>query len=290
MGNPKSNTLSNKQQAVIYILISAFGFATMSMLVKLSGDLPVMQKSFFRNFIAALVALVTIKKAGTSLAVKRENVGGMLARSIFGTVGMVCNYYSVQYMILPDSTILAKLSPFFTILYSWFLLREKVNRRQWAAIFISFFGCVLVIQPSFSSGQVFPALIAILGGVTAGIAYAYVRFLTQRGEDKAVIIFYFSTFSCLVSVPFMIVGFAPMTLFQTLALIGAGIAAAIGPFGMTNAYARAPGRFLGPFEYSQLLFSAIYSFFIFSEIPTAIGLVGYAIILVVSIWMLKSGD
>ena len=124
----------------------------------------------------------------------------------------------------------------------------------------------------------------------AGIAYAYVRFLTQRGEDKAVIIFYFSTFSCLVSVPFMIVGFAPMTLFQTLALIGAGIAAAIGQFGMTNAYARAPGRFLGPFEYSQLLFSAIYSFFIFSEVPTAIGLVGYAIILVVSIWMLKSGD
>lgn len=285
-----NSSLSNKQKAVIYILISAFGFATMSMLVKLSGDLPLMQKSFFRNFIAALVALASIKQAGGSLYVKKENRLGMLARSVFGTIGMLCNYYALRYMILPDSTILAKLSPFFTILYSWFLLHEKVSKRQWMAITISFFGCVFVLQPSFSSGQLFPALIAILGGATAGIAYSYVRFLTQRGEGKTVIIFYFSAFSCLISVPSMLFNFKPMTAVQTLALVGSGIAAAVGQFGMTNAYARAPGRFLGPFEYSQLLFSAIYSYLIFGEVPTLVGLLGYGIILAVSLWMLKSEE
>lgn len=273
---------------MLYILISSFGFASMSMLVKLSGDLPLMQKSFFRNLIAAMVAAATMRKMGVAFHVKRENWSNMLARSAYGTVGLVCNYYAVQYMILPDSTILAKLSPFFTILFSWLLLHEKVKPRQWAAITISFLGCVLVIQPSFSSGQSFPAMIAILGGATAGIAYTYVRLLTQRGEEKTMIIFCFSAFSCLVAVPFLLLDFAPMTAAQLIFLVGSGVAAAVGQFGMTSAYALAPGRFLGPFEYSQLLFSAIYSFFIFSEVPTALGVVGYCVILLVSIWMLRS--
>lgn len=116
----------------------------------------------------------------------------------------------------------------------------------------------------------------------------YVRFLTRRGEEKNVIIFYFSLFSCLVSIPFMLAAFSPMSTFQVITLIGSGIAAAVGQFGMTNAYARAPGRFLGPFEYSQLLFSAIYSYFIFGQVPTLVGLMGYGVILAVSLWMLKS--
>ncbi len=285
---PEKFKLSDKQKAVLFMLLSAGGFATMSMLVKLSGSLPLMQKSFFRNFIAAIVALVSMKKIGVPFVVQKQNRSAMLARSVLGTIGLVCNYYAVSHMILPDSTILAKLSPFFTILSSWFLLRERVSRRQWIAITLSFVGCTFVVQPSFASGSMFPSMIAILGGVTAGIAYTYVRLLTQRGEEKTMIIFCFSAFSCLVSVPFLLFHFAPMTLAQLVMLIGSGVAAAVGQFGMTNAYALAPSRFLGPFEYSQLLFSAAYGYFIFQEVPTAMGLLGYCVILLVSLWMLRS--
>ena len=72
--------------------------------------------------------------------------------------------------------------------------------------------------------------------------------------------------------------------------IGSGVAAAVGQFGMTNAYALAPGRVLGAFVYSQLLFSALYSFFIFAELPTSVGVLGYFVILAVSIWMLTSEE
>lgn len=270
------------------MLISALGFSSMSMLVKLSGPLPLMQKSFFRNLIAAAVAAVSMRRLGMPMIVQRENLHPMLARSIFGTIGLVCNYYAVSHMILSDSTILAKLSPFFTILSSWILLHEKVSRRQWIAICLSFVGCLLVVQPSFAGGGSFPALIAILGGITAGIAYTYVRLLTQRGEQKAMIIFCFSAFSCLVSVPFLLFDFAPMTLAQLAMLLGSGVAAAVGQFGMTNAYALAPSRFLGPFEYSQLILSAGYGFIIFHELPTPMGLMGYAVIVLVSLWMLQS--
>lgn len=283
-------TASERRQAVFYILISSFGFATMSMLVKLSGDLPVMQKCFFRNFVAAIVAFVSIRKTGGSLYVKKENRLGLAARVLFGTIGLLSNYYALQYLILPDATILGKLSPFFTILCSAVLLHEGVSSRQWAAIVISFIGCLFVVRPSFSGGSLFPYLVAILGGATSGIAYSFVRFLTMRGENKTAIIFYFSMMSCLVAVPSLVFDYAPMTWTQLCLLIGAGVAAAVGQFGMTNAYCRAPGRFLGPYEYSQLLFSAAYSFIIFHQVPTAVGVLGYCIIIAVSLWMLNSGE
>ena len=44
-----------KNKGIMFIVISALCFAVMNLFVKLSGDLPAIQKSFFRNFIAAFI-------------------------------------------------------------------------------------------------------------------------------------------------------------------------------------------------------------------------------------------
>lgn len=49
-----------KNKGVQFILLSAFFFAVMNLFVKLSGDLPSVQKSFFRNLVAAGVAAVIL--------------------------------------------------------------------------------------------------------------------------------------------------------------------------------------------------------------------------------------
>ena len=51
------SSISKKQQAIIYIICSAFFFALMNMFVRMSGDLPSIQKSFFRNLVAFFFAL-----------------------------------------------------------------------------------------------------------------------------------------------------------------------------------------------------------------------------------------
>lgn len=43
-------------KAVIFLIASAFFFALMNMFVRLSGDIPTIQKTFFRNFFALLIA------------------------------------------------------------------------------------------------------------------------------------------------------------------------------------------------------------------------------------------
>lgn len=44
--------LSKKSKAIGFIIMSAFGFAMMAAFVRLAGDLPFTQKTFFRNLVA----------------------------------------------------------------------------------------------------------------------------------------------------------------------------------------------------------------------------------------------
>ena len=50
--------MNTKNKAIVCILISEFGFSIMNLCVKLSGDLPSIEKSFFRNLVAAIIAFI----------------------------------------------------------------------------------------------------------------------------------------------------------------------------------------------------------------------------------------
>ena len=105
-----------------------------------------------------------------------------------------------------------------------------------------------------------------------------VRMLGQRGERGPVIVFVFSAFSCLFAVPFILFNYSPMTLSQLLFLLGAGLFAAGGQFSVTAAYCNAPAREISVYDYSQVLFSAIYGFFIFGDLPDLYSFIGYILV------------
>ena len=50
--------ISEKNKGIIYIICAAFFFALMNTLVKCAGDIPSIQKSFFRNIIAMIFAFI----------------------------------------------------------------------------------------------------------------------------------------------------------------------------------------------------------------------------------------
>ena len=152
-------------------------------------------------------------------------------------------------MNIADANILNKLSPFFAILMSIFILKEKPNKIEWLSVLMAFIGAAFVAKPGAGIAS-FPALIAILGGFTAGTAYTYVRKLGLAGERGPVIVMYFSLFSTLVLLPGLILNFHPMTMKQLAFLLLAGTSAAGGQLAITAAYQHAPARDISVFDYS----------------------------------------
>lgn len=149
----------------------------------------------------------------------------------------------------------------------------------------AFVGALCIIKPSFANAHLFPSLIGLLGGFGAGLAYTMVRRLGQIGENKAFIVFFFSAFSCVVTLPNLLFAFEPMTWKQLLCLVMAGVSAAGGQFGVTSAYCYAPAKEISVYDYTQIIFAAGLGFLLFAQIPDWLSILGYCIIIVMAVVM-----
>ena len=273
-----SARLAGRRKGILFILLSAFFFCLMSVFVRLAGDVPTMQKAFFRNIVAAILAAILLARSKSGFSFQRKNLPDLLLRSSIGTAGILCNFWAVDHLRIADANILNKLSPFFAILMSIFILKEKPNRIEWLSVLLAFIGAAFVAKPSAGIAS-FPALIAILGGFTAGTAYTYVRKLGLEGERGPVVVMFFSAFSTLVLLPNLLLHYHPMTMKQLIFLIFAGMSAAGGQLSITTAYQNAPARDISVFDYSQVVYAAIFGLILFGEIPDVWSIVGYVIII-----------
>ena len=276
--------MKQKYKGIIYIIMAAFCFAMMSTFVRLAGDLPSVQKSFFRNIVALVFASVILVKNKIGFSGDKKNLFLLIVRATCGTIGILCNFYAVDHLLLPDATMLNKMSPFFAIIFSYLFLKEKVNFVQVFSVIGAFIGCLFIIKPS-GNMDVFPAVIGLIGGMGAGAAYTAVRCLGQRGEKGPFIVFFFSAFSSLVVLPVVMMNYVPMSMPQFLSLIMAGLSAAGGQFAVTAAYCHAPAKEISVYDYSQVIFSAIMGFFLFGQVPDQYSLIGYVLICGMAVYM-----
>ena len=109
---------------------SAFCFSLMNMFVRLAGDLPTPQKAFFRNEVALLFAIVILVKSGEGFHIGKGNFKYLFLRSFAGTVGIFGNFYAVDHLAQSDASMLNKMSPFCVIVFSYFILKEKLTHWQ----------------------------------------------------------------------------------------------------------------------------------------------------------------
>lgn len=273
--------MEKKSKAVIYMLLSALFFAFMAAMVKLSGDVPVLEKVFFRNLISLFVAFGALKNSNGSIFGKKENQKYLIARSFLGLTGVFLYFYSISKLNLADSAMLNKLSPFFITIFAVIFLKEKLTPMKVISMFVVFLGALLVIKPQWNLSVV-PAISGFLSAAFAGGAYTLVRFLKNR-ENPATIVFYFSFVSVIGTLPFMLVNFAIPTKIQFVYLVLTGVFAAVAQFALTYSYKYAPASEVAIYNYVNIVFSAIIGFFIWGEIPDILSISGGSIITLMAI-------
>ena len=139
-----------------------------------------MQKAFFRNAFALVIAIGTLIAKKEKFIITKDFGYDIFFRCLFGTTGLIANFYAIDKLVLADSNMLNKLSPFYAIILSIPLLKEKPSKTDIIATIIAFIGALFIIRPTGTNMELIPSLVGLYGGFGAGCAYVFVRELPVR--------------------------------------------------------------------------------------------------------------
>ena len=273
--------MSNKSQAVIFMLLSALAFALMSVFVRLTGDLPTTEKVFFRLLISSVVVFFMLLKAKLPILGKKWNQKLLIARTIFGLIAILLYFYGINYIYLADAAMLSRLNPFFVSFFAWFFLKEKLPPFQLIALLLVFLSSLLIIKPSFNL-NLMPTLAIVGAAALTGGSHTIIRALKFK-EHPLTIVFYFSFISMLVLLPFVIINFKMPTTEQWWCMLGIGISGVVSQIFLTHAYRHAKASEISIYSYSTIIFATILGFVFWREVSDLMSIIGGIIIIGISI-------
>ena len=269
--------MSNKQQAILLMLLSTLSFSVMQLIVKLSsGDIPTMEQVFARNFVTLIFGFVMARRVKAPLCGHSGSRLLLLGRAVCGYIGVAGYFYATTNMNVADASLLHRSSPFFVMLFSAMFLKNRLGWKQITALLLAFGGAVLVIDPSFRS-DLLPAAAGLASAAGAGAAYVIINALRGR-ENNATIIFAFSAVSCLLSVVFGFGSFIMPSGSDWLMLAGIGVFAGAGQVLLTSAYKMTEPGEVSIINYTGILFSALFGTVFLNETLGVRSICGMALI------------
>src|SRR6185503_14947257 len=135
------------RRAALFMVLSAFLFALMSVGVKVSSrTLPNLEVVFFRNGIGLLALLPWVVPLGWR-GLATRNLPEHLVRGSAGLASMYCFFYAIAHLRLADAVLLNYSIPLFMPVVENVWLGEPFPRRLWWPIALGFFGIVLILKP-----------------------------------------------------------------------------------------------------------------------------------------------
>lgn len=207
---------------------------------------------------------------------QKPNLGLHVGRSAFGWAGVTLMFAAVGKIPLGDATAISFLNPVFAMIFAIPFLGERVGKWRWLAATIAFVGALILLRPGASSLQT-GALLALAAAVLLGLEVIFIKRLSGT-EPPFQILLVNNTIGFLIAVGFGLAVWQMPTPAQWLGMAGVGLSMASAQALFVNSMARADASLLAPFTYATLIFATLYDFLFFGVVPTALSVLGAAII------------
>ena len=264
----------NIKKASILMLLSAFSFAIMQMAVKYSAQtVPVVELVVMRNLILVFTATISLKKQGKPLVRDKKNIPKLFLRGFFGMLGVLLYFIATKYLPTAEAAILQKSSPFFVVVFAAILLKEKVTKIDVISLILAFVGVAIITKPT-GDFNIY-SIVAFLSALFAAMAYVIIGMLKGKEEGETVMLA-FGLVTVVILAPFMIKGFKVPNAKEALGMLMVGIGGACGQYFLTKSYLMAPASKVSIYNYSSVVFSSIFGYFLFGDkidFATGIGMV-----------------
>ncbi len=168
------------------MLLSSLFSAVNGALAKiLSEDLSALEIVFFRNLIGVIFILLMLKHTPGTFS--RNHLGSLILRGVLGFSAMIMFFYTITTIPLGVAITLNKTSPFFVAVLAFWLLRERASRTSIMALFIGFFGVILITKPQGMFID-YDHFLGILGGFFAAAAYTTIRKIKDHFDSRVIVL------------------------------------------------------------------------------------------------------
>lgn len=277
--------MSDNAKAILWALIAAALYAGVAALAKLAvQDYHVLQILFVRQGVVLASSLPgTVRSFPAGLRTRRP--GLHLVRLGGAFIALTCGIWAVAVLPLTVATTLAFAQVFFVALLARVFLAEQVGWHRLSAVIAGFVGVIVVMRPGVEGVVALHALIPILGALGAAAAITAVRSLSQT-ETTATLLLYQALFvGALSGVPLFWLWQTPDLAGWCLLLVMGGMSA-LGQWLGVRALRLGEASVVGPIEYSKLIYATVLGFVVFHELPDGYTLLGAAIIVGASLYIL----
>ncbi len=160
--------------AIVTMLLAILCVDMYMVVIKFLGnEYTVIQLAVFRNIAGVIPLFLLILFTKEYISVFKDLNSKFIILSFLRGLGFLSMnifiFISVINLDFATAMVLTFSSPFFIVILSIFFLKDKVGIYRWSAIFIGFFGVVLIVRPTsdiFSYYSIFPILTAIAWAFT----------------------------------------------------------------------------------------------------------------------------
>ncbi|MCK6264959.1 DMT family transporter [Vibrio sp. ZSDE26] len=278
------NFLSSVPLGLRYMFISALAFSLMSACVKLVSHhgIPVFEIVAARALVSLIISYIDVKRKRISLWGNNRKL--LFARGAVGSLALICVYYAIATLPLAEATILQYLHPVFTAILALLFLKERIQLSTMLCIAFCLTGLFFIVNPgsAFEGAVELPPIsiaAALFGAFGSAIAYVIVKRLSTT-EDTSVIIVYFPLIALPLSLILLGNDFVVPSFDALVLLLFVGIFTQIGQIGLTKAMKAEVASKATAYSYIQVVFSIIFGWLIFSEVPSMWTLVGGSLIII----------
>ncbi len=264
------------------MIASVTCFSVMDICVKWLDYYPVVQVLFFRFFIGFIPIFFIIPRDKIFNFYKTSRPGLHAFRAISGALAIIALFYGLRELPLADVISLTFGGPIFVTIASIFFLSEKVGIKRWSAVFLGFFGMLLIVQPAFKEVNYYYITPIIFCIFFACVAIS-VRSLSKT-EANYTIAFYFTLLCTLLGLgSAFFVDWVMPTKTDFLIFIIIGLSGSIANLLLTQSYRLAEASLVTPIKYLSLVFAIIFGFLIWSEVPKVLTLLGAGLVILSSL-------
>ncbi len=271
--------MKKESMGIIQIILASVLFGIIPIFVRYGIDFGVYNLAFFRIFASAILLGLFFMFAKSKLAKFRHEKGKLI---LFGAVHgfIILGYFiAIQYLSVASAVLLLYSSSIWMVIFSYFILKEKIKKITLFALAISILGLILVVSPNnfFIRESLIGSIAGLLGGVGFGLVYVLSK--TFKKYDKVSLTFWQNLIALPFLLPLIFIQLPVFNFKNLLVITVLGIITVLAFILVFIGLGKVSAQKAGVITLLDAIFPIIFALILFKEVPSIKMIIGAVLIM-----------